>query len=40
MSGPNQNKPGGKKHGKKSRNADQPQNAKPEEDVMNELTAA
>src|SRR6266852_2962027 len=31
MSGPNQNKPGGKKHGKKSRKADQPQNAKPEQ---------
>jgi len=30
MSGPNQNKPGGKKHGKKSRKPDQPQNAKPE----------
>jgi len=30
MSGPNQNKPGGKKHGKKSRKLDQPQNAKPE----------
>src|SRR5216683_2856155 len=31
MSGPNQNKPGGKKHGKKSRKPDQPQNAKPEQ---------
>ena len=30
MAGPNQNKPGGKKHGKKSRKPDQPQNAKPE----------
>ena len=30
MSGPNQNKPGGKKHGKKSRKPDQPQNQKPE----------
>ena len=31
MSGPNQNKPGGKKHGKKSRKPDQPQNVKPEQ---------
>src|SRR5713226_3493142 len=31
MSGPNQNKPGGKKHGKKSRKPDQPQNAQPEQ---------
>src|SRR5712672_2579340 len=31
MSGPNQNKPGGKKHGKKSRKPDQPQNARPEQ---------
>ena len=31
MSGPNQNKPGGKKHGKKSRKAEQPQNQKPEQ---------
>ena len=31
MSGPNQNKPGGKKHGKKSRKPDQLQNAKPEQ---------
>jgi len=31
MSGPNQNKPGGKKHGKKSRKPDQPQNTKPEQ---------
>src|SRR5712691_2216090 len=31
MSGPNQNKAGGKKHGKKSRKPDQPQNAKPEQ---------
>src|SRR5882757_3067713 len=31
MSGPNQNKPGGKKHSKKSRKPDQPQNAKPEQ---------
>src|SRR5216684_111396 len=31
MSSPNQNKPGGKKHGKKSRKPDQPQNAKPEQ---------
>ena len=31
MSGPNQNKPGGKKHGKKSRKPEQPQNQKPEQ---------
>src|SRR5882724_4916134 len=31
MSGPNQNKPGGKKHGKKSRKPEQPQNVKPEQ---------
>jgi Phasin protein/Cornifin (SPRR) family len=31
MSAPNQNKPGGKKHSKKSRKPDQPQNQKPEQ---------